>query len=297
MLTVSIGSAQHVATSSQIAAGRNAYQTYCAGCHGDKGDGNGPAAMFLDPKPRDFTSGKFKFASVPSGQLPRDEDIHRVIKNGLKGTSMPAWPLVPETERNAMIEYLKTFSPRWQEERAGAPIVAPKDPFAGDVEKIRGAVKQGEKVYHTLTQCWQCHPGYVPPTQMEAYMKEAGRSFAGVRPNWEKPVLKDDGWGNPLMPTDFLHDRIKTGLDMNNLFLVIAAGIGGTAMPTWKDSIPDEDLWALAYYVRALADKRNASLGKSPLAPPAPPPSATPTPAPAQPSKPKDDKPSVSEYE
>ena len=99
----------HVSIAQQLEAGKKAYQTYCVGCHGDKGDGNGPAAMFLDPKPRDFTSGKFKFASVPSGQLPRDEDIHRVIKLGLSGTSMPAWPLVPETERNAMIEYLKTF--------------------------------------------------------------------------------------------------------------------------------------------------------------------------------------------
>lgn len=281
LLAYTPGWAQHVPAGSpkvQLAAGKQVYERYCAGCHGVKGDGKGPAAIFLDPKPRDFTSGKFKFASVPSGKLPRDEDLHRTIVNGLAGTSMPAWPLIPEYQRQALVAYLKTFSDRWRDEQGTTPILVPKDPFRGSTEKIRAGIKQGEKVYHTLTQCWQCHPGYVTPQQMEDYMKEAGRAFAGVRNDWNKPVLKDDGWGEPLMPTDFLKDRIKTGLDMNNLFLVIAAGIGGTAMPTWKDSIPDEDIWALAYYVRSLADKRNEPLRNLPLAPPpqfaeAPPPS------------------------
>jgi mono/diheme cytochrome c family protein len=249
--------------------GKRPYDRYCGGCHGDKGDGHGPAAIFLNPKPRDFTTGKFKFAAVPSGQLPTDPDLHRTLIHGLKGSSMPAWPLVPEQERKAMIDYLKTFSPRWQEASPGVAIPVAEDPYRGDPAEIKKAIARGEIVYHAVTTCWQCHPGYVTPERFAEIYTALKRKAPPVREGFDKPVLKPDGWGQPLMPTEFKSDRIKTGLEMNNLFLVIAAGIGGTAMPSWKDSIPDEDIWALAYYVRSLADERNAKLRTVPLAPPA----------------------------
>jgi mono/diheme cytochrome c family protein len=302
----------------QLAAGKAAYERYCAGCHGDKGDGKGPAALFLNPKPRDFTAGKFKFASVRSGEMPTDEDLHRTISKGLSGTSMPAWPLLPESQRAAVVAYLKTFSARW-EQGPGNAIAVPEDPFKGDPKAIANAIQKGEKVYHTLTTCYQCHPGYINAQQMEACNKEAKRTFEGLRPDWNKPVAKEDGWGQMLMPTDFLRDRIKTGLGMDSLFRVIATGIGGTAMPTWKDAIPDDDIWALTYYVRALADQRNARFASLPLSAPrsaiaaAAKPAATiaqpaakePAPAPAPPaaaSKPagtqkQDVKPSTNPYE
>jgi len=43
------------------------YRRYCAGCHGDLGDGNGENAVWLDPKPRDFTTATFKCRSTPTG--------------------------------------------------------------------------------------------------------------------------------------------------------------------------------------------------------------------------------------
>ena len=55
--------------------GREQYSLYCAGCHGESGDGAGQAARFLNPKPRDFRKGRVKFAAVPAGTLPRDEDL------------------------------------------------------------------------------------------------------------------------------------------------------------------------------------------------------------------------------
>ncbi len=250
------------------ADGKQTYERYCAGCHGEKGDGKGPAAIFLNPKPRDFTSGKFKFASVPSGDLPTDADLHRTLVNGLKGSSMPAWPLLPERERVELITYIKTFSPRWKSEAVGAAIFIPADPYAGDEKEIRKAIAQGEYVYHAVTTCWQCHPGYVTPAKMEEFYARKNRKFAGVRPDFNNSVVKEDGWKQPLKPTDFLNDRIKTGIEMENLFRVIATGIGGTAMPTWKDSIPDDDIWALSYYVRSLADQRNDKVRHLPLSGP-----------------------------
>ena len=56
-----------------------------------------------------------------------------------------------------------------------------------------------------------------------------------------------------ILPTDFLFHPIKTGTEPLTLFRTIAAGVGGTAMPTWKGSLKDADIWALVHYVRRLA--------------------------------------------
>ncbi len=59
------------------------YRRYCAGCHGDLGDGNGENAPWLDPKPRDFTIATFKCRSTPTGTLPTDQDLFNTIGRGV----------------------------------------------------------------------------------------------------------------------------------------------------------------------------------------------------------------------
>ena len=71
--------------------GKAVYDQWCSSCHGEKGDGKGPAADFVWPKPRDFTKGTYKFKSTGSGEPPLDSDIIRTIREGNPGTSMPAW--------------------------------------------------------------------------------------------------------------------------------------------------------------------------------------------------------------
>src|SRR4051812_29224773 len=97
----------------QLNRGRSEYMQYCRTCHGDKGDGKGPAAVGLRPPPRDFTQGVFKFAAVPGGTLPHDEDFVRIVKGGLHGTAMLAWD-VPDKTLTDIIQYIKTFSPKWK---------------------------------------------------------------------------------------------------------------------------------------------------------------------------------------
>jgi len=65
------------------AAAKSDYRRYCAGCHGDYGDANGENAVWLDPKPRDFTIATFKCRSTLTGTLPTDEDIFNTIARGL----------------------------------------------------------------------------------------------------------------------------------------------------------------------------------------------------------------------
>jgi mono/diheme cytochrome c family protein len=95
--------------------GHEAYMRYCYACHGDKGDGNGPAAATMRPPPRDLGTGVFKFPGVAAGELPNDDDLELLIRRGLSGTPMLPWD-IGERERKAIVQYLKTFSPRWKNE-------------------------------------------------------------------------------------------------------------------------------------------------------------------------------------
>jgi cytochrome c553 len=73
------------------AQGKEIYIRRCSFCHGLMGDGNGPAADYLDPRPRDFTLGTFKFRTTQSGELPTDADMFRTVSRGLPGTGMQAF--------------------------------------------------------------------------------------------------------------------------------------------------------------------------------------------------------------
>ena len=84
------------------ARGQQLYRRYCVGCHGKAGDGLGENAMWIDPKPRDFTAAVFKCRSTPTGALPTDEDLFNSVTRGFVTTNMPAWrPLTPQNRADA----------------------------------------------------------------------------------------------------------------------------------------------------------------------------------------------------
>lgn len=233
--------------------GRAAYTMYCIGCHGENGDGEGPAARFMSPKPRDFRKGRLKFASVPAGDLPLDDDLARTITKGLHGTSMPAFPLLSLDEKTAIVAYVKTFSPVWQKSKPGAAVAIKADPWR---KRPEAGVAEGERVYHGLGACSSCHAAYAPKKTIVEAMAAYTIEFSGFRPDLYESVEKDSDWGAPIKPPNFLVDRIKSASTKGDLVRVIAAGIGGTAMPSWAGSLTNEQLWGLAYYVDAIASLR-----------------------------------------
>ncbi len=72
-----------------INAGEKTYKIFCLPCHGENGDSEVEAAEYLNPKPRAFTLGEYKFRSTPSGSLPTDQNLFSTISIGVSGTSMP----------------------------------------------------------------------------------------------------------------------------------------------------------------------------------------------------------------
>jgi mono/diheme cytochrome c family protein len=251
--------------------GREAYTLYCQACHGEKGDGQGPSAPGMRPPPRNFTEGMFKFGGVPSGQLPTDEDLIALVKNGLDGTPMLPWDIT-DRERYAIVQYIKTFSDVWKKDPPGERVApdAP-DPWAG---KEAEAIELGKQIYHLVgaqmengqpkhvfAGCIGCHPAYLPRAELTALSQKVLGTPAQIRDNPYRPDPKPAQYkvGDhelSIPPIDFLFHRVKNGTGVEALYRTIAAGVGGTAMPFWKQAIKDPDMWALAHYVKSLVDVR-----------------------------------------
>jgi mono/diheme cytochrome c family protein len=258
--------------------GHDVYMQNCYACHGEHGDGNGPSAPGLRPPPRDFTAAVFKFGGVRPGELPNDEDLIALVKHGLAGTAMQPWDL-SDRERYAVVQYLKTFSERWKTEPPGERVVADTpDPWIG---REAEAARVGETIFHlagvemdpvtkqpktVLAGCNVCHPSYLTRDELATLGRQVLGRATEPRPQAYRPERKESEYrvkdvAIGFLPTDFLHHTIKNGATPEALFRTIAAGVGGTAMPTWKGSLRDQDLWALTHYVARLASMRDTPGG------------------------------------
>jgi mono/diheme cytochrome c family protein len=247
--------------------GRVTYLQYCRACHGDTGEGNGPAATGLRPPPRNFTQGQFKFAGVLDQKLPRDEDLKRIIQANLHGTAMLGWE-IPAPQLDALVQYLKTFSDAWKEDDAvGEPVVAAPDPWAAGHEAQ--AIARGALLYHGFAQCLACHPAYLERDEIDAAsMALTGQHTTDFRESLRSSLLKPTDYrsaeGHPVLalPPDFLFNELRSvqpGTELTDLYRLLVSGVTGAAMPAWDPEVLPEktsDVWALAYYVRSLARLR-----------------------------------------
>jgi mono/diheme cytochrome c family protein len=93
------------------------YRRHCVHCHGITGDGRGPTARFLNPYPRDYRSGVFKFKTTFRPAKPTDEDLHRIMMNGIPGSAMPSFSLLPNSEVESLVEYVKYLAIRGEMEQ------------------------------------------------------------------------------------------------------------------------------------------------------------------------------------
>ncbi len=208
--------------------GEKLYTEHCVICHGDKGSGDGPAAHFLDTKPRDFRRGIFKIRSTL--WLPTDDDIFRTITRGMPGTLMPAFKDFEEQERWDLVAYVKTFSDVFENDTS-SHISFPEPP-----PKTEELLAMGEELY-VDGGCGECH----------------GQSGKGDGSSAE--TLRDE-WGNPSPPYDFtIPGRMKGGSTVSDVYRTFFVGMGGTPMPSYGDIFNEEQNWAVAYYVLSLAEE------------------------------------------
>lgn len=226
-------------------SGKVVYDRHCAACHGTQGDGNGPAAVWLFPKPRNFSAGQYKIQSTPAGTLPSDEDLLRSVTRGLGGSSMPGFGYLPEAERKAVVDYVKELTAyvdaggrrvnRFEEARAEGKVdqpieVPPEPPLTFD------SITRGREWYGTL-QCGSCH----------------GPNGAGDGSS--APTLVD-AFGIPVPPRDFNTGAFRGGATGGDLYTRIAVGIAGTPMVAYPDAVlSPADRWALVHFIQSLRRK------------------------------------------
>lgn len=95
--------------------GKKFYLANCSACHGAKGDGQGPRAYFISPKPRNFLDKSSAGFNRPM--------LFAAISMGKNGTVMPAWNKIMDDQQIADIsEYVyRTFIRANANDRAGNP--------------------------------------------------------------------------------------------------------------------------------------------------------------------------------
>jgi mono/diheme cytochrome c family protein len=221
----------HAQTPSSSVDGPALYQTRCAACHGKTGHGDGPFAALLDPRPRDFTAGRYKFRSTETGSLPTDEDLSATIGNGLHGTSMPSWKTFLSQEQvTALVAQVKSFSPRFTTEQPRAIVMAAEVPATPE------GLDAGRVVYEKL-KCGACHG-------------TDGRGTGAIARE-----LKDD-WGRTTHATNLAEPwAFRGGNTVRDIFLRFRTGMNGTPMPSFLGSATEPELWQLAAFVKSLGRK------------------------------------------
>jgi cytochrome c551/c552 len=95
------------------AAGKDLFvKTNCNSCHGLEGAGDGPLAAALDPKPRNFMVGDFKFDADGDGTVGSDADLKLVIKNGAQkyggNAMMMPNPTLSDEQLTTLISFVRS---------------------------------------------------------------------------------------------------------------------------------------------------------------------------------------------
>lgn len=217
--------------------GRDIYLEKCAFCHGETGNGDGPAANFSSPRPRKLNKTQYKIRTTHFGKIPSDQDIFYIISKGMPGTTMPSWNHLPESDRWSLVLFLKSLSNKFEKFYAKGEtletVVAGDPPPATPESLIEG------KTLFTQS-CSGCH-GLEGRSDGESTTRVVNIASDALWPrNLTKPWL------------------FRRGSSLKDIFVTIRTGLTGTAMPRFaENALKDQQVWSLAHYVKSLAISEN----------------------------------------
>jgi len=261
-------------TTDQLQHGYALYSQYCVQCHGVNGDGNGPVAEHLNPKPRNYTLGVFKFTSTPYGSKPRQSDLARTIRIGVTGTSMPSFDRFSKEQIDATVEYVLALTYRGQLERQLAAYAYDDEELPDEegleetIAEILGpwrnssnevvmpvslmppmteeSVRQGHQIFLSKA-CNKCHGKY-----------GRGGSMGNVE-------VGKDVWGNVAAAADLSSGMFHGGDRPIDIYRRIYSGINGTPMPAFAKTFEEdpEKIWQLVHFIKATGNRRRQ--GQPPL--------------------------------
>lgn len=199
---------------------RNPFTRHCAACHGDGSEPRGRAAPDLFPPPRDFRSDAFRLVSEPDGS-PSAADIAAVIRRGIPGTSMQAFPDLTAAEVETLVAaVLAQRPPRGTAARPRAAL--PGDTMLDGGDPARGRAEYG------AAGCATCHGAEGSPSAA--------------------PLLFDER-GVPNPPRDLVSDPFKGGRSRQAVAARLALGMPGSAHPAIAlppDRLADLVAWVVS---------------------------------------------------
>lgn len=229
----------------QIEAGKRVYFTKCVWCHGVEGAGDGPGAVRLWPRPRNFNAGTFKIRHTASGQLPLiDLDLLQTVTHGLPGSAMPSWEgILTEQQRKDVLAFVTTQLVQdrsWQDEEFEELFVLQLDQLTPK-ENTLESIKRGSELV-VEKKCIECHG-------LEG--RGDGNAFN----------LKDD-WGFSIQPADWhkcwnFRGSRQDPYNVRNIFRTFSTGLNGTPMPSFADNTSVDERWDIANYVNSLCEREH----------------------------------------
>lgn len=259
----------NVATERQDMSIEELYQFRCAVCHGAEGMGDGPAAEFVSPRPRDFTLGLYKYKTSAVDLPPRDLDLVRTIRDGLPGTSMPGWgSILNERQIGGLITYIKgldiagIWAPPdapWEDfdddgryKKTDFRVIEAAEPTEAQVPYSTESIEAGQPIY--VENCEKCHGAMGRGNITSGTFLE---DDSGYR-IWPRDLTQPWTWRSSEAGSGSA-DSAGRDETIRNIFTRVSVGIPGTPMPAHRsaqegveDAIPPEGRWHVANYVYSL---------------------------------------------
>ena len=261
-------------TTDQLRHGYALYTRYCVQCHGVNGDGNGNVAEHLNPKPRNYTLGVFKFTSTPYGSKPRRTDLARTIHRGVTGTSMPSFDRLSEVEIDALVEYVLALTFRGELERQLA-MYAYDDEELPDDEGLEDTIAEILTPWENASDRIVMPVSLMPPMTEESvrlghqiFLSKACNKCHGKYGRggmMGKVEVGKDAWGNQAAAADLSSGMLRGGDRPVDIYRRIYSGINGTPMPAFGKAFQDEPekIWQLVHFIKATGNRRRQ--GQPPL--------------------------------
>lgn len=260
-----------------LATSAEMYRLQCFHCHGSEGGGDGSTSRFLNPPPRDYRPGKFKFTGLNNKARPRHGDLFRILEEGIYTTAMPSFRRFSDAQLHGLSDYVKLLAVRGETEIL---MITDFDPDEGiHFDNLK-------ENYELVMDRWRAagdeliaYNGQVPEPTPERVahgralftsengancVKCHGSGGRGDGPSVSEPENSVDDWGNPIAPRDLTRGVYRFGRRPIDLYRRIFAGINGTPMPAHYDMqiteedgtkrpLNEEDIWDLVFFVRSLA--------------------------------------------
>lgn len=258
-------------SSEHLAHGADVYRLRCATCHGATGFGDGPAAKVLYPLPRDYSKGIFKFVSVVDGAKPLRDDLLRTIRRGARGTSMPAFGLLPQEDLEAVVDYVLVLTHRGELETAlRERAVEEEEPIT---DSVAAEAAKAIAAKWTVPRDKIIHPLTAEPPYDWASIQKGKEAFAGTggicfkchdRDGSARKLLEvgKDPWGHEGRAADLTSGMFHGGATSLDIYRRIYGGV--KPMPAFSHAYAEnpDTIWHLVHYVQYISGARRREVVK-----------------------------------